>query len=223
MIAVYRVAELDLLMNERSRYADSNPIVYPVFCASSGTKVVSVSDPTAWLTGVCFAAQALKGRKKSAAGAGCRNMSSTAAATKHRVSISSEATPLLLSSSSRRRQRSTEALGLVLMTLAAFGFSSMSLFVKLSTGFPSFEIVLARSVLQAVFGLVGCAWLGIHPLGSQAAGVRKWLVVRSLAGTTGLALYFYSITQLPLADAVGKSYRYWKKKRTMIFKKKRDV
>lgn len=109
------------------------------------------------------------------------------------------------------------------MTLAAFGFSSMSLFVKLSTGFPSFEIVLARSVLQAVFGLVGCAWLGIHPLGSQAAGVRKWLVVRSLAGTTGLALYFYSITQLPLADAVGKSYRYWKKKRTMIFKKKRDV
>lgn len=78
----------------------------------------------------------------------------------------------------------------------------MSLFVKLSgTSFPSFEIVFARSVVQTVFSLLGCAILKVNPLGQP--GVRRWLLFRGLAGTLGLCLFFYSITQLPLADATG--------------------
>ncbi|KAI8373203.1 uncharacterized protein BYT42DRAFT_501056 [Radiomyces spectabilis] len=96
--------------------------------------------------------------------------------------------------------RRKEVVGLLLMTLSALGFSSMSLFVKLSgASFPSFEIVLARSIVQAVLGLIGCAIFKVNPLGKP--GVRGWLFFRGLVGSLGLALFFYSITQLPLADA----------------------
>jgi drug/metabolite transporter (DMT)-like permease len=128
------------------------------------------------------------------------------------VNISNESTPLIAkqqnsgnsssSSIQQDRHKKREIVGLLYMTLSALGFSTMSLFVKLSgTSFPSFEIVFARSVIQTFFSLLGCALLKINPLGER--GVRKWLLFRGLAGTLGLSLFFYSITQLPLADATG--------------------
>ncbi|KAI9032537.1 hypothetical protein CLU79DRAFT_859209 [Phycomyces nitens] len=93
-----------------------------------------------------------------------------------------------------------ELIGLALMTLSALGFSTMSLFVKLGGArFPSFQIVFARSAIQTLFGLIGCAILKVNPLGRR--GIRGWLFVRGLAGTCGLACLFYSVTKLPLADA----------------------
>lgn len=123
--------------------------------------------------------------------------------------VINESTPLLQTEQQQRQQRiqnaKSEAFGLILMTLSALAFSTMSLFVKLSgAAFASFEIVAARSIVQAALGLVGCYMLGISPLGKP--GVRKWLFVRGFVGSTGLALFFYSITQLPLADATGKNY-----------------
>ncbi|CAO3597526.1 unnamed protein product [Absidia cylindrospora] len=98
------------------------------------------------------------------------------------------------------QNRQRELAGLLCMALSALGFSTMSLFVKLSgASFPSFEIVFARSIVQLVLGLIGCHFLGVHPLGNPK--VRPWLVFRGLVGSLGLALFFYSITQLPLADA----------------------
>ncbi|GAN07981.1 solute carrier family 35 member G1-like [Mucor ambiguus] len=118
----------------------------------------------------------------------------------------SESTPLLRNAQKNQQQlqyqhnKRREIIGLLFMTLSALGFSTMSLFVKLSgTSFPSFEIVFARSVVQTVFSLLGCAILKVNPLGQP--GVRRWLLFRGLAGTLGLCLFFYSITQLPLADA----------------------
>jgi uncharacterized membrane protein len=126
--------------------------------------------------------------------------------------VHNDSTPLLLNAKKQfylqrqqqqqRHNRDREIIGLVFMTLSALGFSTMSLFVKLSgTSFPSFEIVFARSVVQTVFSLLGCALLKVNPLGQP--GVRRWLLFRGLAGTLGLCLFFYSITQLPLADATG--------------------
>lgn len=120
-----------------------------------------------------------------------------------------ESTPLLRNAQQKNQQQQQlqhnkrrEIIGLLFMTLSALGFSTMSLFVKLSgTSFPSFEIVFARSVVQTVFSLLGCAILKVNPLGQP--GVRRWLLFRGLAGTLGLCLFFYSITQLPLADATG--------------------
>ncbi|KAI7880193.1 hypothetical protein K492DRAFT_147515 [Lichtheimia hyalospora FSU 10163] len=118
--------------------------------------------------------------------------------------VINESTPLLQTEQQQQQQRNqnakSEAFGLILMTLSALAFSTMSLFVKLSgAAFASFEIVAARSIVQAVLGLIGCYMLGINPLGKP--GVRKWLFIRGFVGSTGLALFFYSITQLPLADA----------------------
>lgn len=120
-----------------------------------------------------------------------------------------ESTPLLRNAQQKSQQQQQqqhnkrrEIIGLLFMTLSALGFSTMSLFVKLSgTSFPSFEIVFARSVVQTAFSLLGCAILKVNPLGQP--GVRRWLLFRGLAGTLGLCLFFYSITQLPLADATG--------------------
>lgn len=133
------------------------------------------------------------------------NNSSTSSAT---VNVThSESTPLLRNAQKNQQlnqyNKRREIMGLLFMTLSALGFSTMSLFVKLSgTSFPSFEIVLARSVIQTAFGLLGCAILKVNPLGKP--GVRRWLLFRGLAGTMGLCLFFFSITQLPLADATGK-------------------
>ncbi|KAI8636983.1 hypothetical protein BD408DRAFT_396476 [Parasitella parasitica] len=117
----------------------------------------------------------------------------------------SESTPLLENAQknpqgAQQHNKRREITGLLFMTLSALGFSTMSLFVKLSgTSFPSFEIVFARSIVQTAFGLLGCVILKVNPLGKP--GVRQWLLFRGLAGTIGLSLFFYSITKLPLADA----------------------
>jgi hypothetical protein len=108
-----------------------------------------------------------------------------------------------LSLSGDHARRKKEIFGLLLMTLSALGFSVMSLCVKLGgTVFPSFEMVFARSLVQLLLGLLGCAVLKVNPFGDKK--VRGWLVLRGLAGSIGLALFFYSLTVLPLADATGK-------------------
>ncbi|GAB5586439.1 hypothetical protein Unana1_01339 [Umbelopsis nana] len=114
------------------------------------------------------------------------------------ANLGRRASTLSLSGDHVRRKK--EIVGLLLMTLSALGFSVMSLCVKLGGAvFPSFEIVFARSLVQLLLGLVGCAILKVNPLGNK--NVRGWLVLRGLAGSIGLALFFYSLTVLPLADA----------------------
>lgn len=88
------------------------------------------------------------------------------------------------------------------MALSALGFSTNALFVKIGGAkFPSLELVFARGIIQGLLGLLGCWYLGLNPLGKHS--VRKWLFFRGLTGAIGLALYFYSLTKLPLADATG--------------------
>ncbi|KAI8139328.1 hypothetical protein BJV82DRAFT_628007 [Fennellomyces sp. T-0311] len=118
-----------------------------------------------------------------------------------------ERSPLLATSSSGStldnaivRDPKSEAIGLTLMAMCALAFSSTNIFVKLSgASFPAFEIVLARSAIQAIFGLVGTCWLGINPLGHRS--VRPWLLFRGVIGGIALVANFFSITHLPLADA----------------------
>ncbi|KAI9488932.1 hypothetical protein BDB00DRAFT_845766 [Zychaea mexicana] len=118
-----------------------------------------------------------------------------------------ERSPLLPTTASSRptstttnRDAKSEVIGLTLMALCALAFSSMTLFVKLSgASFPSFEIVLFRSVVQTALGLAGCAYIGINPFGNRR--IRPWLVFRGVIGGLALAVNFYSVTHLPLADA----------------------
>jgi hypothetical protein len=57
-------------------------------------------------------------------------------------------------------------------------------------------------MVQLVFSLLACAVKRIDPLGKR--GIRRWLLLRALTMSIGLALFFYSLTALPLFDSTGK-------------------
>lgn len=89
------------------------------------------------------------------------------------------------------------------MAAAAFGFSVMSLFVKLAgRSVPSTEIVLARGVVILV---VTGGWLarrGVSPWGRR----KGLLLLRGLLGFAALSCFYYALTVLPLADATVIQY-----------------
>ncbi|KAN0022424.1 hypothetical protein ACTFIU_004607 [Dictyostelium citrinum] len=91
--------------------------------------------------------------------------------------------------------------GLLLLVLSAFLFSFMAYLVKLiSKEFDSLEIAFMRSF----YGLVGCIILLFslreNPLGPKH--VRWFLAARGLSGAISLCAYFYTLTVLPLSEAV---------------------
>jgi drug/metabolite transporter (DMT)-like permease len=93
-----------------------------------------------------------------------------------------------------------EWLGLVLSAISAFLFSVMSVFVKMSaSAFPSFQIVFARSLLQLLLTLPFATSYPLIP----PSGVRKFVIARGVCGSIGLAMFYYGLSVLPLADATG--------------------
>jgi drug/metabolite transporter (DMT)-like permease len=92
--------------------------------------------------------------------------------------------------------------GLLYMALSAVAFSLNSLLVKVGSAyFPALQLVAARSIIQMSFGIISCLFLGIKVLGPRH--LWSWLWLRGLFGSVGLALFYFSITILPLADATG--------------------
>lgn len=88
--------------------------------------------------------------------------------------------------------------GVSYMVASAFGFSVMSMLVKLaSERLPTGEIVLARGVVTLVVSYAMVARVGISPWGTN----RRGLVFRGVLGFGGLTFYYLAIAHLPLADA----------------------
>jgi drug/metabolite transporter (DMT)-like permease len=93
--------------------------------------------------------------------------------------------------------------GLVYMILAAFFFSCMAALVKVACRrLPPMEVVFARSILSAVFVLI----LAVRARAPLLGRRRGLLVARGVAGSVALALYFYALAHLELADAVTLQY-----------------
>lgn len=96
-------------------------------------------------------------------------------------------------------------IGLMLMALSSFAFSLMSLSVKVASGpgfqFTSFELVFIRSFIQMFGALVFLVYTHRHPFGPKNSRIRWLLVGRGLAGSTGLTLFYYSLSVMSLADA----------------------
>ncbi|NND72773.1 MAG: DMT family transporter [Rhodothermales bacterium] len=93
--------------------------------------------------------------------------------------------------------------GLLLMILAAFVFSVMTVFVKLiGKEIPTSEIVLVRSVIAAGISLVMLRRRGVNPLGNR----RVLLFARGAIGTAGLLCFFYAIPRLELAQVTVIQY-----------------
>eukprot|EP01112_Ceratiomyxa_fruticulosa_P000481 TRINITY_DN1043_c0_g3_i1.p1 TRINITY_DN1043_c0_g3~~TRINITY_DN1043_c0_g3_i1.p1 ORF type:complete len:362 (+),score=36.50 TRINITY_DN1043_c0_g3_i1:275-1360(+) len=95
-------------------------------------------------------------------------------------------------------------IGLVYTIIAALLFSVMNLMVKLSSELPSFEIVFIRSFLCLIGCLIFLGYKKVYIFGP--AEKRKLLFVRGCFGFIGLSCTYYSVTVLPLSDAITLSF-----------------
>lgn len=87
--------------------------------------------------------------------------------------------------------------------LATLLFAVMNVLVKYLAYIPSYEIVFFRSVFSFLVTLVLLRRLNIFPFGR---GNRFWLILRGVAGSTALLLFFYTLQHMPLATAVTIQY-----------------
>jgi drug/metabolite transporter (DMT)-like permease len=91
------------------------------------------------------------------------------------------------------------------MILAAFFFSLMAVLVKVACRrLPPMEVVFARSVASAAFSFILALSARVPLLGRR----RGLLVARGTVGSIALALYFYALAHLELADAVTLQYTH---------------
>ncbi|MBI2895979.1 MAG: DMT family transporter [Deltaproteobacteria bacterium] len=89
--------------------------------------------------------------------------------------------------------------GALLMLLASVAFSLMAASVRACKGrIPFFEVAFFRSFVALVPVLVSL-WLRRIPLRTSRPGL---MLSRGLAGFASMALYFYGLTHLHLADSV---------------------
>lgn len=81
------------------------------------------------------------------------------------------------------------------------GASDIPFFEELQT-IPAHELVLARSIVSFFISFVIIKQRKLPLFGTN----KKWLLVRGLAGTVALTLFFYSLHHLPLAIATTIQY-----------------
>jgi drug/metabolite transporter (DMT)-like permease len=100
--------------------------------------------------------------------------------------------------------------GIIYIIISGLCFLVVNFFVKiLGAGpeqdlidnvqsYPGHELVLARSIITFII-----SWSIIRYRGLSMWGVnKKWLLIRSLAGTTALTMFFYTVHHIPLAIAI---------------------
>ena len=89
--------------------------------------------------------------------------------------------------------------GIIYIVVAAFGFSFMSLFVKLEGDLPAFQKAFFRNFIALIFITVMMLRenIGFAPKKENIPGILG----RSLCGTLGLLCNFYALGTLNLSDA----------------------
>jgi len=90
----------------------------------------------------------------------------------------------------------------IYMLSASFIFAMMNLIVKHLDEIPVAQIVFMRSIVMLLMVAVLLYKRKVSPLGNN----RTLLVLRGLFGTSGIALFFYTLHTMPLASAVVVHY-----------------
>ena len=88
------------------------------------------------------------------------------------------------------------------MMIASVFFALMNLLVKFVPHIPSYEIVFFRCVITLVISLSYLRKHGIPIFGTN----KKYLILRGVFGISALTMYFTSLQNLPLANAVVLQY-----------------
>jgi drug/metabolite transporter (DMT)-like permease len=99
--------------------------------------------------------------------------------------------------------------GILYIILSGLCFIVVNFFVKLLGAgdsqdlveglqkYPGHELVLARSIVSFIISLIVIKQRKLPIFGNN----KKWLIIRGLAGTIALTIFFYTIHYLPLAIA----------------------
>lgn len=98
------------------------------------------------------------------------------------------------------------------MLLSSLSFAGVNLMIKILAdqhdqypgiqNYPEFELVFFRCIVSLSISATIIKMRGIPFFGNN----RKWLLIRGLAGATGLTLFFFTLTHLPLAIATVVQY-----------------
>jgi len=92
--------------------------------------------------------------------------------------------------------------GVRYILVSTFFFALMNTGVKYLERVPAHEIVLFRALVTLVVGYILIRRAGLHPWGNN----KPVLILRGLAGTAALVMYFYTLQVMPLATAVTVQY-----------------
>ena len=98
-----------------------------------------------------------------------------------------------------RYTQSEHMKGIICIILAAFFFSLMSVFVKLSGDVPTMQKSLFRNLIAAVIAFVTLA--GTPEKFSIRRDCIGGLLLRSLFGTIGILCNFWAIDHMIISDA----------------------
>lgn len=88
------------------------------------------------------------------------------------------------------------------MVLATMFFAIMNIMVKYIPRIGAVEIVFFRSVVSLVMSYFILSKKGIDLWGNN----KKWLIIRGIAGSAGLLMFFYTIKTMPLGSAIAIQY-----------------
>ncbi len=92
--------------------------------------------------------------------------------------------------------------GLRYMLVAIIFFAVMNVLIKFVPRIGPVEIVFFRSIVSFLISFITLKKLGISIWGNN----KKWLIIRGVAGSIGLLLFFATIKEMPLASAVAIQY-----------------
>ncbi|EFA80065.1 hypothetical protein PPL_06887 [Heterostelium album PN500] len=102
-------------------------------------------------------------------------------------------------------ERVKSRLGFILIVSSAFIYSIYSLLigVVVKSGMHILEIILLRTVIGLMGGIIFLLLIGENPLGDKSK--RLILVFRGISSTGSMVCIFYTISVLPLGDAIAMS------------------
>lgn len=88
------------------------------------------------------------------------------------------------------------------MLISVGCFAAVNLMVKFMPHLPATELVLFRSLITFIISYTLLRRKKANPWGTN----KKWLLIRGIAGTTALTVFFYTIQKMPLSAAVTVQY-----------------
>ena len=88
------------------------------------------------------------------------------------------------------------------MLISVGCFAAVNLMVKFLPHLPATELVLFRSLITFLLSYTLLKRKKVNPWGRD----KKWLLIRGIAGTTALTMFFYTIQKIPLSAAVTVQY-----------------